>query len=164
MRLDLRDIIAIPGGEVPFDYQADVSECAELPIKEFTGPADVKGSIRNSAGVLKFSAELDAEAVFVCDRCLREDVRHIHRHIDATLADNAQDSEDPDMFPLDGNLADVDEIVLTALILSAEETHLCREDCKGLCHRCGADLNCGPCSCKKEIDPRLAVLGQLLEK
>ena len=38
------------------------------------------------------------------------------------------------------------------------------EDCKGLCSRCGADLNLGPCACGKEIDPRLAVLSQLLDK
>ena len=42
---------------------------------------------------------------------------------------------------------------------------LCSEDCKGLCPRCGADLNQGPCSCvKKDVDPRLAVLAKLLEK
>ena len=41
---------------------------------------------------------------------------------------------------------------------------LCAEDCKGLCRRCGAKLNLGPCGCKPEIDPRLAALGRLLDK
>ena len=49
------------------------------------------------------------------------------------------------------------------VVLDLDERLLCREDCKGLCDKCGADLNEGPCSCKAEIDPRLAVLGQLLE-
>ena len=40
---------------------------------------------------------------------------------------------------------------------------LCSEDCKGLCPRCGANLNDGPCGCKREVDPRLAVLAKLLE-
>ena len=31
------------------------------------------------------------------------------------------------------------------------------------CPRCGADLNLGPCSCRKEVDPRLAALAKLLE-
>ena len=164
MRLDLRDIIQIPDGTVAFDYEIDLSDCADPPIKEFVGPAKVTGSVRNVAGILTLGAELDADAVFVCDRCLREETRHIHRHIDATLADGAQDSEDPDLFPLYGNDADIDEIVVTAFLLNAEESWLCREDCKGLCPQCGADLNDGPCSCTKEIDPRLAVLGQFLEK
>ena len=40
---------------------------------------------------------------------------------------------------------------------------LCREDCKGLCPKCGKDLNDGPCKCGEDQDPRLAVLAQLLE-
>ena len=55
------------------------------------------------------------------------------------------------------NAAGVLELELTA------RSTLCSEDCKGLCPRCGADLNLGPCSCKKETDPRLAVLAKLLE-
>jgi uncharacterized protein len=45
-----------------------------------------------------------------------------------------------------------------------ETKFLCREDCKGLCARCGKNLNLGPCGCGKEIDPRFAVLEQLLDK
>jgi hypothetical protein len=42
---------------------------------------------------------------------------------------------------------------------------LCREECKGLCPSCGADLNKGPCSCKgKKGDPRLAALKKLKDK
>ena len=164
MRIDLRDIIQMPGESVGFDYEPDLSDCVDPPIKEIVGPAKAAGSIRNIAGVLELTAQLDLDAVFVCDRCLREETRHIHRDIKATLADNAQDSEDPEMFPLYGNFADIDEIVVTSFLLNAEESWLCREDCKGLCPQCGADLNEGPCSCTKEIDPRLAVLGQLLEE
>ena len=164
MRLDLREIISIPGGNVPFEYEPDLSGCADPPIKEILRRAKVSGSVRNIAGVLTLGAELDVDAIFVCDRCLREDERHIHLHIDATLADDAEDSENPDLFPLDGNFADIDEIVTTAFVLNAEDSYLCSEECKGLCPRCGADLPRGPCSCTKEIDPMLAVLGQFLEK
>ena len=38
------------------------------------------------------------------------------------------------------------------------------EDCKGLCSTCGKNLNLGPCGCRKQIDPRFAVLEQLLDK
>ena len=41
---------------------------------------------------------------------------------------------------------------------------LCREDCKGLCFRCGKNLNEGPCDCKSEPDSRFAVLQQLLDR
>jgi uncharacterized protein len=42
---------------------------------------------------------------------------------------------------------------------------LCSDDCKGLCQRCGKNLNEGACNCgKDEIDPRLAPLKKILEE
>mgnify|MGYP002624301755 CR=1 FL=1 len=58
---------------------------------------------------------------------------------------------------------DIDDLLESVYILSMDRQILCREDCKGLCPRCGADLNEGACGCGKESDPRLAVLEQLLD-
>ena len=49
-------------------------------------------------------------------------------------------------------------------VLDMDTKSLCRPDCAGLCDTCGANLNLGPCSCRKQRDPRLAVLEQLLDK
>ena len=65
---------------------------------------------------------------------------------------------------LENGHANLTELFTTALVLSMDAKHVCSEDCKGLCPTCGADLNNGPCNCGKEIDPRLAVLAQLLDK
>ena len=59
---------------------------------------------------------------------------------------------------------DVEELARTAFILGMDTKTLCSEDCKGLCPTCGADLNLGPCTCKKAPDPRLAVLSKLLQQ
>ena len=59
---------------------------------------------------------------------------------------------------------DLDDILTTAVVLNMDSKLLCSEDCKGLCPKCGADLNLGPCDCKPEMDPRLAVLQQFLNK
>ena len=55
-------------------------------------------------------------------------------------------------------------ILSTLFILDMDSKFLCREDCKGLCPKCGKNLNLGPCGCGKETDPRFAVLEQLLDK
>lgn len=75
-----------------------------------------------------------------------------------------QNEDNPDIFLLEGDYIDVDEVTVTAFVLNMEQRFLCSEDCKGLCDKCGKNLNEGPCDCKAETDPRLAVLGQLLEK
>ena len=58
----------------------------------------------------------------------------------------------------------VEDFVREDIFLALPTKFLCREDCKGLCPQCGKNLNDGSCSCKKPVDPRLAVLQQLLDK
>ena len=163
MRINLREIINIPGGEVPFRCEPDLTDALPTSAKGFRQLPAAEGRIRNNAGVLDFSADVDAVAIYVCDRCLCEFEYPLQMHIEATIAESEEDGDSPDIFFLDGDYIDVGEIIQTSVILDLEQHMLCREDCKGLCEKCGANLNEGPCSCKAEIDPRLAVLGQFLE-
>ena len=60
---------------------------------------------------------------------------------------------------------DVDELLRELFEMNFPQKILCREDCRGLCPRCGADLNTAPCTCSGTTpDPRLASLGALLER
>ena len=92
--------------------------------------------------------------------------RDINFPIDVVLVTELADEEHEDewVFPLEGDSADLDDIVRTVFVLNLDSKLLCKEDCKGLCHRCGKNLNDGPCNCQKELDPRFAALKQLLEK
>jgi len=163
MRLNLREIINIPGGRVDFDYMPDFGDISFEQLSEFILPVKSQGSVNNIAGMLELSAEINADVKCVCARCLREFQTEVNIPVKATIVESAQDEDDPDLFFLDGDFVDLDEIIVTAFVLNIEQRFLCSEDCKGLCEKCGTDLNKGPCKCKAEIDPRLAVLGQLLE-
>ena len=162
MLLDLREIIGVPGGKVPFDYEPDMSEAAYGSIVRIEKPSRAAGNVSNSAGVLTFSAIVDAKCVCVCARCLKEFEYPVHKQITADLTEGGE-GENPDGYFLQGDKVDADEIIVTEFILDTDERILCSEDCAGLCENCGADLNEGKCFCKIEIDPRLAVLGQLLD-
>ena len=163
MLLELREIINIPGGVVPFDYEPELSDVAYGSVAAVKGPSRAVGSVRNVAGVLHFSAEVDTVLSCVCARCLKEFDRHFHQSVSAIISDDADaDGENPELYPLDGDCIESDDIVVSEFMLNMDQRQLCSDDCKGLCVKCGANLNDGPCSCNKEIDPRLAVLGQLL--
>ncbi|MBR3755030.1 MAG: DUF177 domain-containing protein, partial [Clostridia bacterium] len=56
-----------------------------------------------------------------------------------------------------------DELVTEDILLGLPTRHLCKEDCKGVCQYCGKNLNHDSCSCSAPLDPRLAVLKQLLD-
>ena len=160
--LDLHEIIGVPGGRVAFDYEPDLSEAAMGSVVRIEPPSRAAGNVVNSAGVLTFSAIADATCVCVCARCLKEFEYHVHQHISANLTEGGENGDDPDGYFLQGDSVDADEIIVTEFILALDHRHLCRDDCAGMCAKCGADLNNGPCACSSDIDPRLAVLGQLL--
>jgi uncharacterized protein len=162
MRLDLREIIYVPGASAPFDFSPDLSGAVSGSVRGIK-QARAAGRIRNSAGVLVLSADIDAELECTCARCLREFDRSIHMHVENTLSDREEAGENPDIYVFEGDHVDVGDVIASDFILILDERILCREDCKGLCPDCGADLNDGPCACKKKIDPRLAALGRLLD-
>ena len=41
---------------------------------------------------------------------------------------------------------------------------LCRDDCKGICLKCGKDLNLGECGCdRRSLDPRMAAIQDIFK-
>ena len=163
MLLDLHEIIGVPGDSVSFEYEPDLSDAALGSVVRVKQPSRAAGNVKNRAGALTFSAIVDAVCICVCARCLREFESPVHQQITAYLTEGGEDGDDPDSYLLHGDMVDVDEIVITEFILALDDRNLCREDCAGLCDSCGADLNEGPCGCGKEVDSRLAVLGQFFE-
>lgn len=163
MRLDLREIIEIPGGSVPFQCELETDRLDFPSVKAYKAKPRAEGRVYNEAGVLRLEGKLTAEMVCICDRCGSEFDSVKTTVLDATIVEE-DTGVNPELFILEGDEIDLDEILSTCFILDMETKFLCREDCKGLCSRCGSNLNLGPCGCRKEIDPRFAVLEQLLDK
>ena len=166
MLLGLSKIIDCPGASIPFSVSVDLSDLCYGVSYPVTEPVVASGTVRNTAGVLMMEGELTTTIHGTCDRCASPFDREIRFPINAVLVTELADEENEDewVFPLEGDSADLDDIVRTVFVLNLDSKLLCKEDCKGLCHRCGKNLNDGPCTCQKELDPRFAALKQLLEK
>ena len=164
MRLDLRDVILVPDAEKSFQCQVDLSDLEFYGRKPIVRPVLAQGRVVNHAGALVLNGTARSELDLVCDRCGKEFSREKVVPLDMLLADTLEqeDSED-EIFLLNGNELDLDELVTTAFVLAMDTKNLCSEDCKGLCAKCGADLNLGPCGCRPDVDPRWAALAQLLD-
>ena len=166
MLLGLSKIIDCPGASVPFSTSVDLSDLCfgvSYPVSE---PVKAEGMVRNTAGVLVMTGEITTCIHGTCDRCATAFDREINLPINVVLVTEMANEENEDewVFPLEGDSADLDDIVRTVFVLNLDSKLLCKEDCAGLCHRCGKNLNEGPCNCQKELDPRFAALKQLLEK
>ena len=165
MLLGLSKIIETPDSELPFRTELDLHDLqfgGSCPVQE---PVRAEGSVRNVAGVLVLQATVSTTLHATCDRCAAEFQREVSYPVEAVLTRELEDEDAADewTFLLDNDSADLDEILTTAFVLNMDSKLLCRPDCKGLCCRCGKNLNDGPCGCRPETDPRLAVLGQLLK-
>ena len=167
MLLDISKIKQEPGSTLPFEVSLDLSDltfCADCRAAE---PVRAIGTVRNTAGVFVLQGELRATMQGSCDRCARSVTREMVFPLHAVLASeltNDDGEEDPWLFLLQGDEVDLGEILTTTFVLGMDAQFLCSDDCKGLCPVCGRDLNLGPCDCKPEPDPRLAVLKQLLKE
>ena len=166
MLLGLSKIIDNPGASVSFSTSVGLSDLRygiSYPVSE---PVAASGTVRNTAGVLTMTGFVRTTIHGICDRCAAAFSREIRFPIDVVLVTELQNEEDEDewVFPLEGDSADLDDIVRTVFVLNLDSKLLCKADCKGLCSRCGRNLNDGPCNCQKELDPRFAALKQLLKK
>ena len=166
MLLGLSKIIDCPGASVSFSDSVDLSDLqfgTSYPISE---PVVAEGTVRNTAGVLVMKGMIHTTIHGTCDRCANDFDRYMETPIDAVLVTELANEENEDewVFPLEGDSADLEDIIRTIFVLNLDSKLLCKDDCAGLCCRCGKNLNDGPCNCQKELDPRFAALRQLLEK
>ena len=166
MRLGLSEIIDCPGASLPFSVSVDLSDLRYGNSFPVTQPGQAKGQVRNTAGVLVMTGLIETTIFGVCDRCASDFSREVAFPIDVVLVTELANEENEDewVFPLEGDSADLEDIVRTVFVLNLDSKLLCKDDCQGLCCRCGKNLNDGPCGCQKELDPRFAALKQLLEK
>ena len=166
MLLGLSKIIDCPGASLPFSVSVDLSDLQFGNCYPISESVEAEGIVRNTAGVLMMTGCIRTCIHGICDRCAASFDRDMEVPIDVVLVTELadEDNEDEWVFPLEGDSADLEDIVRTVFVLNMDSKLLCKEDCAGLCCRCGKNLNDGPCGCQKELDPRFAALKQLLEK
>lgn len=146
MVIRLKQLYNIVGEKVSIDYTIDDDRLKEVKGFTFSDPITVKGTVMNRAGIvsLKYSAGFTLHTC--CDRCLIEFDRDYSFDFEHILVRSLSNDDDSDEYIVtETDELDMDELVLTDCLLSLPSKMLCREDCKGLCPECGADLNQGGC-------------------
>jgi uncharacterized protein len=140
----------------------------------WTGPAAVQASMhlaRSGRGVL-ISGSFRGGVALVCSRCLEQFPFHSQDHFEVYCEAAAQGqseeeheltNDELDVTYLEQGRINTDSLLRENILLSLPVQPLCREDCRGLCPRCGANLNQSACNCPEaHVDPRLQALRKLL--
>ncbi len=164
MILDLSPVVNNEGKKLDLDLTLDISG-ADCGIC-FRTPVSLKGTLLNIGGSLELSARAEAVLECTCDRCLEGFESPVECSVEEVLKKEEPEmaDENPDAIYFQGNSVELDEIVLNNIILSLPIKSLCSEDCKGLCPKCGQNLNEGECSCDtREADPRFDALDKFFK-
>ncbi len=136
-------------------------------------PAKAWLSITKVASEVVVSGEMSVELDNVCSRCLKgfRQVLKLPVHVvyhpveEVGAAKHELHNDEMDMGFYRGDELDLLDLLREQVMLNAQMKPLCDEACKGICPKCGIDLNSGTCACTDhEIDPRLEVLKKLLDK
>ncbi len=165
MIIDLKHIFVNENSSLPLEYTLDLSEVeymGDYPLKK---PVCLKGTVSNKASLIRLKAQIFYEFEAGCDRCGCDTVREYTLDIEKSLAVSIEAEESDTILITPDMKLDLDELVYSEVIVSLPMKHLCSDECKGICFKCGKNLNEGECNCpKKEIDPRLSALAELLDK
>lgn len=122
-------------------------------------------------GEKKMTVEGEAKFTILipCDRCLEPVAVPFALAIGEELDMNQSDEERVEALDeqpyISGYNLDVDQLVGNELILNLPMKVLCREDCKGICEKCGANRNQKDCGCESGSgDPRMAAIQDIFKQ
>lgn len=129
------------------------------------GDAQVQVTAHATRSMCEVSATVVISCTYICSRCLKEfEVsRETSLRQDFYRGEPTSGAIEAEALPVVGDDIVLDDVVREACLLEFEAYPVCRDDCQGLCPRCGIDRNEQSCQCVlDEPDERLAPLGKLL--
>ena len=97
MRLDLRDIINVPGSGVTFDYEPDLTDALSDSLVGVKSPVKASGSIRNIADA-QLQCRGRRSSVLFLRQCLKDFEYPVHLTIETTLKESEDDEDESDVF------------------------------------------------------------------
>jgi len=154
LRVDIRALDAGPV-ETTAQLQPGDPVFAGLDL-DFEGPVRVQGRLQ-ATGSEEFlwRGQLTGQVRTSCRRCLKDLSLPLDAEVGVLFSTDPDAADDPSVYlvPVPVTHVDVAPAVREEIALAAPRYALCREDCRGLCQRCGADLNAGPCRCTAPAEP-----------
>ncbi len=168
MKVDITNLLSeenkIVEQQVETDLASFQSKLGTFPITKKM-PFTLRCENQENKRMLIFG-ETDVTLAVPCGRCLAEVQVAVHLVIDRNDPLIAQeDAKEEDTDYINGSYLDVDKLIYDEILINWPMRVLCREDCKGICKKCGANLNVRDCSCDRtEPDPRMAAIQDIFNQ
>lgn len=163
MLLDLKKVFLDEKESVNVNYNLDLHDFDFNGIQPFETPVEVTARVENKSGVVCIAINAEFDYTAPCDRCGEETIAKFGYSFEHTLVQSLSGENDGDYIEIPDLQLDLDELITSDIVLSLPSKYLCSEECKGLCPKCGQNLNKDVCKCDlRQVDPRLEALKDLL--
>ncbi len=170
MVIDLFAIVSNPG--IDKEYELDISNYtfdSMMGTFNATKASPFKILIHNNAGKsVRINTEGEIHFTVPCDRCLKDCDITINLEFKNEFGlENSRlifdEMDEPEY--IEGLNLNTDQLVYDEILVNWPMKVLCKDDCKGICNKCGLNLNEGTCDCDRTVvDPRMAAIQDVFNK
>lgn len=166
MQLDFTNLFNGSNEIVDIDYSVVFDDFYYSTYQPLKNGAKIEGRAYSKADVVYMELKVSFDFFGVCDRCAEDIQRQYSFDLDKIIVPKMENENDDydNYIVVDNGVLDIDDLVYEEIQLFLPAKMLCDEDCKGICPKCGKNLNKEKCDCKKDVDPRMAALLQLLDE
>jgi uncharacterized protein len=160
-QLDISKLLSGEVKEIPFDFEPEEMNVEENQM--VISSLRFFGQAYDLSGFPRLSGTITGVIQAACARCLAPVEETFSVEVDLSIATGSEESQEESILAV-GQKIDLGSYSRETVFTNLPFRILCKEDCLGLCPRCGKDLNTGDCGCrKKEVDPRLAGLADFFK-
>lgn len=154
MKIDVSEILKVPGASIPFDAEGEVGVLDSAAAFEAAGPFVARGVATSIGDGVYVDAHARGSVKMVCSRCLAPFTKSLTLSCEGKFVEDPgtkgeKEDDEVEVFPLENGFCDLGEMIRHEVVLNLPMKPLCAPHCKGICPVCGRNLNEGDCGCEK---------------
>lgn len=149
MLLNIEQAKKFPGKMFSAEF-SEVPSSQEYPIDyDIAEPVCVKMEYSLTKDIILARGSFNAKIKVCCSRCLKEFVYVADVDFEEEFA---QELTEDISYLIEGEYISLDKMILDNILENLPQRFLCKEECRGICPVCGADLNRRSCGCNINDD------------
>lgn len=165
MKIDISSLLQVNGKQESVHLQANAELLSELSSEEIrVQKTEASGTLTKLSQVVEFKGKVLFEFAASCSRCLADVPYSISVDVDECFYD-AQFVDNTVEYVYQDKAIDFSQLLKDLVWMNQPTKSLCKEDCRGLCVKCGVDKNTSNCGCvDDDLDPRFSKLKELMKE
>jgi uncharacterized protein len=161
LKINVSKLLKSDLDSLKIEYKSFENELSGLDVK-ILKDSYFEGILNNVEDILILNGNLHLKYNVECFRCLKSLVRELEIKVNESFCEDINE-DDSIFYEIKDENINIKKVIIDNIILNLPMKEYCKEDCKGLCQKCGAVIDDGTCKCKEEdyINPQFEILKRI---